>query len=64
MSTSVFYTGSFAAMSVAHEYIAVVCSCRLWEDGWKDRYYESKFAVGQEDLEFRNKVVSHCCYKL
>ena len=31
---------------------------RLWEDGWKDRYYETKFGVGQEDLEFRHKVVS------
>jgi len=30
---------------------------RLWEDGWKDRYYESKFAVGSEDIAFRQTVV-------
>ncbi|XP_026478620.1 5'-3' exoribonuclease 2 homolog [Ctenocephalides felis] len=29
---------------------------RLWEDGFKDRYYESKFDVGPDDLEFRNNV--------
>lgn len=26
---------------------------RLWEDGFKDRYYESKFDVGPDQLEFR-----------
>lgn len=26
---------------------------RLWEDGFKDRYYESKFDVAGENLEFR-----------
>lgn len=26
---------------------------RLWEDGFKDRYYESKFDVGPRHLEFR-----------
>lgn len=26
---------------------------RLWEDGFKDRYYESKFDVAAKDLEFR-----------
>lgn len=26
---------------------------RLWEDGFKDRYYESKFDVGPDKLEFR-----------
>lgn len=26
---------------------------RLWEDGFKDRYYESKFDVGADNLEFR-----------
>jgi hypothetical protein len=31
---------------------------RLWEDGWKDRYYVGKFSVGPEDQEFRYKVVS------
>lgn len=29
---------------------------RLWEDGFKDRYYESKFDVGQENLDFRYSV--------
>ena len=33
---------------------------RLWEDGWKDRYYQSKFDVGPDDIAFRHKVVS--CY--
>lgn len=26
---------------------------RLWEDGFKDRYYESKFDVESGNLEFR-----------
>lgn len=26
---------------------------RLWEDGFKDRYYESKFDVTPEQLQFR-----------
>ena len=29
---------------------------RLWEDGFKERYYESKFAVPPSDEEFRSKV--------
>ncbi|KAK6618305.1 5'-3' exoribonuclease 2 [Polyplax serrata] len=29
---------------------------RLWEDGFKDRYYESKFDVGKDDINFRIKV--------
>ncbi|XP_026830546.1 5'-3' exoribonuclease 2 homolog isoform X2 [Ooceraea biroi] len=29
---------------------------RLWEDGFKDRYYESKFNVSTDDLVFRNNV--------
>lgn len=32
---------------------------RLWEDGFKDRYYESKFDVKAENLEFRNRVALH-----
>ena len=31
---------------------------RLWEDGWKDRYYENKFGVGPEDCDFRYKVAN------
>lgn len=29
---------------------------RLWEDGFKDRYYESKFDVGPDNLSFRYSV--------
>ena len=29
---------------------------RLWEDGFKERYYESKFAVPPTDTKFRSKV--------
>lgn len=29
---------------------------RLWEDGFKDRYYESKFDVSPDNLEFRYNV--------
>lgn len=31
---------------------------RLWEDGWKDRYYMNKFGVGVEDCGFRSKVAN------
>ena len=29
---------------------------RLWESGFKDRYYVSKFGVTAEDLEFRDRI--------
>uniref|UniRef100_A0A915PT98 5'-3' exoribonuclease n=1 Tax=Setaria digitata TaxID=48799 RepID=A0A915PT98_9BILA len=29
---------------------------RLWEDGWKERYYKSKFQVDGKDTVFRHKV--------
>jgi 5'-3' exoribonuclease 2 len=29
---------------------------RLWEEGYADRYYEQKFHVAPNDLEFRHKV--------
>lgn len=29
---------------------------RLWEEGFKDRYYESKFDVASDNLAFRHKV--------
>ncbi|KAH9503017.1 5'-3' exoribonuclease 2, partial [Bulinus truncatus] len=32
---------------------------RLWEDGWRDRYYKSKFNVGPDDQEFRHNVANH-----
>ncbi|XP_055042137.2 5'-3' exoribonuclease 2 [Misgurnus anguillicaudatus] len=30
---------------------------RLWEEGWKQRYYKTKFDVDETDDEFRKKVV-------
>jgi 5'-3' exoribonuclease 2 len=32
---------------------------RLWEDGWRQRYYKVKFDVNENDLEFRYKVAEH-----
>ncbi|KAG8232557.1 hypothetical protein J437_LFUL013043 [Ladona fulva] len=32
---------------------------RLWEDGFKDRYYESKFDAPAEDIQFRHSVAVH-----
>ncbi|GAB6024456.1 5'-3' exoribonuclease 2 [Chamberlinius hualienensis] len=29
---------------------------RLWEDGWKDRYYENKFQVSADNMKFRHQV--------
>nr|XP_033339263.1 5'-3' exoribonuclease 2 homolog [Megalopta genalis] len=29
---------------------------RLWEDGFKDRYYESKFDISPDNLQFRNNI--------
>lgn len=31
--------------------------CRLWEEGWKQRYYKNKFDVDASDEDFRKKVV-------
>ena len=33
---------------------------RLWEGGWKTRYYTSKFGVDDDDVEFRKTVVCLC----
>lgn len=36
------------------------CLCwvfRLWEAGWKQRYYKNKFDVDAADEKFRRKVV-------
>ncbi|XP_061668429.1 5'-3' exoribonuclease 2 [Syngnathoides biaculeatus] len=30
---------------------------RLWEDGWKQRYYKTKFDVDMSDEDFKRKVV-------
>lgn len=32
---------------------------RLWEDGWKHRYYKVKFNVEENDVDFRQKVAHH-----
>jgi 5'-3' exoribonuclease 2 len=33
---------------------------RLWEDGWRERYYKNKFNVGKDDLQtFRVEVAHH-----
>jgi 5'-3' exoribonuclease 2 len=32
---------------------------RLWEPGYRDRYYEQKFHVDPKDIEFRKKVAAH-----
>ena len=33
---------------------------RLWEEGWRERYYKNKFNVGKQDLEeFRIHVAQH-----
>lgn len=32
---------------------------RLWEDGWKQRYYKIKFDVDEDDLDFKTKVAHH-----
>ena len=39
-------------------------NCRLWEDGWKERYYQSKFDVGPEDDDFRYTVVGESSFPL
>jgi 5'-3' exoribonuclease 2 len=30
---------------------------RLWESGWKERYYMNKFSVTLDDVEFRKRLV-------
>ena len=35
---------------------------RLWEDGWKERYYLRKFGVPSDDDEFVRNLVSMCMY--
>lgn len=32
---------------------------RLWEPGYRDRYYRQKFGVDENDTEFRRQVVQH-----
>lgn len=37
--------------------MSVYVCFRLWEEGWKQRYYKSKFDVDVTDEDFRQKVV-------
>lgn len=32
-------------------------TCRLWEEGWKERYYSKKFNIKADDHEFRRQLV-------
>jgi 5'-3' exoribonuclease 2 len=33
---------------------------RLWEEGWRERYYKNKFNIGKDDIEeFRIQVAQH-----
>jgi 5'-3' exoribonuclease 2 len=35
-------------------------SVRLWEEGWRERYYKNKFNVGKDDIqEFRIQVAQN-----
>ncbi|UYV73628.1 XRN2, partial [Cordylochernes scorpioides] len=34
---------------------------RLWEAGWKDRYYQIKFEVDPKNIPFRHKVANAYC---
>uniref|UniRef100_A0A669DWB5 5'-3' exoribonuclease n=1 Tax=Oreochromis niloticus TaxID=8128 RepID=A0A669DWB5_ORENI len=57
-----------AVQNARHQFGLVLCkifnecdhpcvSCRLWEEGWKQRYYKNKFDVDATDEDFRRKVV-------
>uniref|UniRef100_A0A8C9TEV6 5'-3' exoribonuclease n=1 Tax=Scleropages formosus TaxID=113540 RepID=A0A8C9TEV6_SCLFO len=41
----------------ASNHIILVYFSKLWEDGWKQRYYKTKFDVDASDETFRRKVV-------
>ena len=43
-------------------FVVVVLVVRLWEAGWKGRYYKNKFELSEDDEEyddFRKKVVRY-----
>lgn len=46
------------AVGLTGEVSLLILSFRLWEDGWKDRYYKNKFDVDADDIAFRHNVVS------
>ncbi len=29
---------------------------RLWEEGWKERYYQDKFGVPSDDIDFVDRI--------
>ena len=45
-------------MHIFPEYIINTKSYRLWEDGFKQRYYSNKFGVDSTDRDFVSRVVS------
>ena len=45
-------------MHIFSEYIINTKSYRLWEDGFKQRYYSNKFGVDSTDRDFVSRVVS------
>ena len=36
---------------------------KLHQDGWKDRYYSTKFHVPASDIQFRKTLVSSSIYR-
>ena len=57
MSCMVQYSAIVHVQLYAFVYDAHVCLLRLWEEGWKERYYINKFGVPSGDVEFRSRVV-------
>lgn len=53
-----FYSNSGIWMCAYWQVLTSLCVlCRLWETGWKQRYYKNKFDVDASDEKFRRKVV-------
>lgn len=51
-----FAVNSYASWPSVNNLCGSLC-CRLWEEGWKQRYYKNKFDVDVMDEDFRRKVV-------